>query len=50
MTYNLEFKLPLISKHLRLPINLNTLNINHDTIKHLEIYQAPLKLKKSKVS
>jgi len=62
MTYNLEFKLLLISEHLHLPINSKALDIYsskeapvkaltyHDTTTHSKIYQALLKLKKSKVS
>jgi hypothetical protein len=50
VTYNLEFKLPSISEHLRLPINPNALDINHDTAEHSKIHQAPLKPKKSRVS
>jgi hypothetical protein len=50
MTYNLEFKLPLISEHFYLPINAAALDINHDTVLYSKIYQVPLKPKKSKVS
>ena len=50
VTYNLKFKLPSISEHLRLPIDPNALDINHDAAKHSQIHQAPLKPKKSKVS
>jgi hypothetical protein len=50
VTYNLEFKLPSISEHLRLPINPATLDINHDAAEHSKIHQAPLKPKKSRVS
>ncbi|KAH7303998.1 hypothetical protein BKA65DRAFT_376117, partial [Rhexocercosporidium sp. MPI-PUGE-AT-0058] len=50
MTYNLEFKLPSISEHLRLPIDLNALDINYDAAEHSKIHQAPLKPKKSRVS
>jgi hypothetical protein len=50
VTYNLEFKLPSISEHLRLPIDPNALDINHDTAEHSKIHQAPLKPKKSRVS
>jgi hypothetical protein len=50
VTYNLEFKLPLISEHLHLLINAATLDINHDAAPHSKIHQAPLKPKKSKVS
>jgi hypothetical protein len=47
--YNLEFKLPSISERLHLPINPAALDINHDAAVHSKTYQAPLKLKKSKV-
>jgi len=49
VTYNLEFKLPPISKHFHLPINSGALDINHDDAAHSKIYQAPLMPKKSKV-
>jgi hypothetical protein len=49
MTYNLEFKLPLISEHFHLLINHVALDVNHDAAAHSKIHQAPLKLKKSKV-
>ncbi len=45
VTHNLKFKLPLISEHLRLLIDPNVLDINHNAAKQ----QAPLKPKKSKV-
>jgi hypothetical protein len=50
VTYNLEFKLPSISEHLRLPIDPNALDINRDAAEHSKIHQAPLKPKKSRVS
>jgi len=50
VTYNLEFKLPSTSEHLRLPINPNALDINYDAAAHSQIHQVPLKPKKSKVS
>lgn len=40
VAYNLEFKLPSISEHLRLPIDPEALDINHDAIAHSEIHQA----------
>jgi hypothetical protein len=49
MTYNLEFKLPLISEHFHLPINPAALDINHDATAHSKIHQALTKPKKSKV-
>jgi hypothetical protein len=49
VTYNLEFKLPSISEHFHLPINLAVLDINHDAATHSKIHQAPLKPKRSKV-
>ena len=48
MTYNLEFKLPLISEYLHLPIDPNALDINHDAAAYSQIHQAPLKPKKNK--
>jgi hypothetical protein len=62
MTYNLEFKLPLISGHLRLPITpvaldicsskeaLVKVHIHHDAAAHSKVHQAPLQPKKSKVA
>jgi hypothetical protein len=49
MTYNLKFKLPLISEHFHLPINPAALDINHDATAHSKIHQALTKPKKSKV-
>jgi hypothetical protein len=49
VTYNLEFKLPSVSECLYLPITPVALDINHHAATHSKIYQAPLKLKKSKV-
>jgi hypothetical protein len=61
VTYNLAFKLPTTSEHLHLLINPEALDIcsskeapakvptHHDAAAHSKIYQAPLKLKKSKV-
>ena len=46
----LKFKLLSILEHLYLLVNLNALDINHDATAHSQIYQARLKLKKSKVS
>ena len=48
MTYNLEFKLPLISEHFHLLIYPKALDIIHDAAAHSKIHQAPLKPKKSK--
>jgi hypothetical protein len=48
-TYNLEFKLPSISGHLHLPIDLKALDINHDAATHSKIHQAPLQPKKRRV-
>jgi len=50
VTYNLEFKLPLISEYLHLPITPAALEINHNAATYSKIYQALLKPKKSKVS
>jgi hypothetical protein len=50
VTYNLKFKLPPISEHLRLPIDPNPLDINHDAAEHSKKHQASLKPKKSRVS
>jgi hypothetical protein len=44
------FKLPSTPEHLRLPIDPNALDINHDAAAHSQIHQVPLKPKKSKVS
>lgn len=62
ITYNLEFKLPSISKRLQLSINSKALDIysskealanastHHDTAVYSKVHQALLKPKKSKVS
>ncbi len=49
VTYNLEFKLPSISEHFHLSINLAAMNINHNAAAHFKIHQALLKSKKSKI-
>ncbi|KAH6716257.1 hypothetical protein BKA61DRAFT_461898, partial [Leptodontidium sp. MPI-SDFR-AT-0119] len=61
VTYNLEFKLPSISKHLHLPINPKTLDIcsskevpakvptHHEADAHSKTRQAPLQPKKRRV-
>jgi len=46
MTYNLKLKLLSISEYLYLPIDLETLDINHDTIIDSKIFQAPLQPKR----
>jgi hypothetical protein len=38
MTYNLEFKLLLISEHFHLLINPKALDINHDATIYSKIY------------
>jgi hypothetical protein len=48
-TYNLEFKLPLTSGHLHIPIDPKALDTNHNAAAHSQIRQAPLKPKKIKV-
>ena len=50
VTYNLEFKLPLILEHSHLTIKPVALDINHDATKYSKIHQALLKPKKSRVS
>jgi hypothetical protein len=61
MTYNLEFKLPSILEHLRLPIDPKELDITsnkealpkvpiyNNAAAHSKIYQAPLQPKKKRV-
>jgi len=49
ISYNLEFKLPSISGHLHLPINPKALDIDHNTVAHSQIHQAPLRVEKRSV-